>query len=30
LIETSSKTGVNNTDVFETLVEAMLKKRELI
>ena len=30
LIETSSKTGVNNSDVFETLVEAMLKKRELI
>ena len=30
LIETSSKTGVNNTNLFETLVEAMLKKRELI
>ncbi len=30
LIETSSKTGDNNTNVFETLVEAMLKKRELI
>ena len=30
LIETSSKTGINNSDVFETLVEAMLKKRELI
>jgi len=30
LIETSSKTGDNNINVFETLVEAMLKKRELI
>jgi len=30
LIETSSKTGDNNTNLFETLVEAMLKKRELI
>jgi len=30
LIETSSKTGDNNNNVFETLVEAMLKKRELI
>ena len=30
LIETSSKTGENNSNVFETLVEAMLKKRELI
>ena len=30
LIETSSKTGDNNSNVFETLVEAMLKKRELI
>lgn len=30
LIETSSKTGNNNANVFETLVEAMLKKRELI
>ena len=30
LIETSSKTGENNVNVFETLVEAMLKKRELI
>ncbi len=30
LIETSSKTGDNNANVFETLVEAMLKKRELI
>ncbi len=30
LIETSSKTGNNNNNVFETLVEAMLKKRELI
>ena len=30
LIETSSKTGENNANVFETLVEAMLKKREFI
>jgi len=30
LIETSSKTGENNTNVFETLVKAMLKKRDLI
>jgi small GTP-binding protein len=30
LIETSSKTGDNNNNIFETLVEAMLKKRELI
>jgi len=30
LIETSSKTGENNSNIFETLVEAMLKKRELI
>ncbi len=30
LIETSSKTGENTDNVFETLVEAMLKKRELI
>ena len=30
LIETSSKTGENNNNIFETLVEAMLKKRELI
>ena len=30
LIETSSKTGDNNANVFETLVDAMLKKRELI
>ncbi len=30
LIETSSKTGDNNSNLFETLVEAMLKKRELI
>ncbi len=30
LIETSSKTGENNADIFETLVEAMLKKREFI
>jgi len=30
LIETSSKTGDNNANVFDTLVEAMLKKRELI
>jgi len=30
LIETSSKTGDNNGNVFETLVETMLKKRELI
>lgn len=30
LIETSSKTGENNTNVFESLVEAMLKKKELI
>ena len=29
-LETSSKTGGNNANVFETLVEAMLKKRELI
>ena len=30
LIETSSKTGDNNANVFETLVEAILKKKELI
>ena len=30
LIETSSKTGENNINVFETLVEAMLKERDLI
>jgi small GTP-binding protein len=30
LIETSSKTGINNSNIFETLVEAMLKKKELI
>jgi len=30
LIETSSKTGDNNANVFDTLVEAMLKKKELI
>ena len=29
-IETSSKTGENNINVFETLVKAMLKKRDLI
>ena len=30
LIESSSKTGENNTNVFETLVEELLKKREKI
>ncbi|MBY8987014.1 MAG: GTP-binding protein, partial [Candidatus Lokiarchaeota archaeon] len=30
LIETSSKTGENNKNVFEMLTEAMLKKRELL
>ncbi len=30
LIETSSKTGENNKNVFEMLTEAMLKKRDLI
>ncbi len=30
LIETSSKTGDSNANIFETLVEAMLKKRGLI
>ena len=29
-LETSSKTGENNKNVFEMLTEAMLKKRELI
>ena len=30
LIETSSKSGENNKNVFETLTQAMLKKRDLI
>ncbi|NVM44000.1 MAG: GTP-binding protein [Candidatus Lokiarchaeota archaeon] len=30
IIETSSKTGENNKNVFEMLAEAMLKKRELL